>query len=244
MSGRPSQPDPGNAGGGSARENEALMPCNSGVRAFLFEVGMHERNTRTIKDRSLYLVLSEEYGAGRSLMSVAEQAIAGGIDILQMREKHKSRTELLRLGNALGEFCRKKDVTFIVNDDPLLAGELDADGVHMGQEDLEQCPIDTVRRIIGPDRIIGLSTHTVAQFQQANELDADYLAFGPIFPTRTKDYSIGTGDIQEVLRIASKPVVFIGGVTTANLHILLSEGATIVALIRDIMQSEETQQAQ
>jgi len=209
-------------------------------KGFLFEVEMqHARNARTIKDRNLYLVLSEEYGAGTPLMSIAEQAIVGGIDILQMREKNKSRAELLRLGNALGELCGKNDVTFIVNDDPSLAGELDADGVHMGQEDLEQCSIDRVRRIIGRDRIIGLSTHSVEQFQKANELDADYLAFGPIFPTQTKDYSIGTGDIREVLRIASKPVVFIGGLNTANLDIILNEGATHVALIRDIMQAED-----
>jgi len=200
---------------------------------------MHNRNTRTLKDRSLYLVLSEEYGAGRSLMSIAEQAVAGGIDILQMREKHKSRPELLQLGGSLGKLCRKNEVIFIVNDDPLLAAELDADGVHLGQEDLERCPVDTARQMIGRERILGLSTHSVDQFCRANELDADYLAFGPIFPTRTKDYSIGTVDIREVLRIASKPVVFIGGVNMANLQILLQEGASNVALIRDIMQAED-----
>jgi len=206
---------------------------------FYFGGNMHTGNTRDLKNRRLYLVLTEEYGDGRPLLQVAEEAIAGGIDILQMREKSKPWEELIQLGSALAALCRKSGVTFIVNDDPLLAAELDADGVHMGQEDLEQCPIDTVRRIIGPDRIIGLSTHTVAQFQQANELDADYLAFGPIFPTQTKDYSIGTGDIREVLRIASKPVVFIGGLNTANLDIILNEGATHVALIRDIMQAED-----
>jgi len=200
---------------------------------------MHTGHFRDLKDRSLYLVLTEEYGAGRSLVQIAEEAIAGGIDILQMREKCKSREELLQLGSALGMLCRKNGVTFIVNDDPLLAAELDADGVHLGQEDLQRFPVDTVRQIIGRDRILGLSTHSVEQFQRADDLDADYLAFGPIFPTRTKDYSIGTGAIREVLRLASKPVVFIGGVNTANLGVLLNEGATFVALIRDIMQADD-----
>lgn len=200
---------------------------------------MKEKKRRDLRDRFLYLVLTEEYGAGRSPMSIAEKAVAGGIDILQMREKSKPRKELLQLGSALGDLCRRNDVLFIVNDDPLLAAELDADGVHLGQEDLQSCPAETARRILGRDRILGLSTHSLEQFRAANDLDADYLAFGPIFPTRTKNYSIGTGNVREVLRIARKPVVLIGGVNRDNLDILLKEGVTFVALIRDIMEAED-----
>ncbi|SEM43294.1 thiamine-phosphate pyrophosphorylase [Syntrophus gentianae] len=196
-------------------------------------------NTRSLKDRSLYLVLTEEYGNGRSLREIAAEAVAGGIDLLQMREKSKSREELLRLGGDLAALCRRNGVTFIVNDDPLLAAELDADGVHLGQEDLQRCPVDRAREILGRDRIIGISTHSVEQFRRASGLDADYLAFGPIFPTRTKDYSIGTAEIREVLRLATKPVVFIGGVNPANFEILRKEGVTFVALIRDIMQAQD-----
>ena len=192
-----------------------------------------------IRDGSLYLVLSEEYGAGRPLLHIAEQAIAGGIDILQMREKCKSREELLRLGHILASLCKKNGVTFIVNDDPLLAQELDADGVHLGQEDLQQYPINMVRQLIGQDKIIGLSTHSREQFHLANLMDVDYLAFGPIFPTLTKKYHIGVGDVAQVLQTALKPVVFIGGINTDNLDALLAEGASNIALIRDIMQAED-----
>lgn len=194
---------------------------------------------RTIPDHSLYLVLSEEYGAGRPLISIAEKAIAGGIDILQMREKHKSSEELIRLGTALSDLCRRNGVTFIVNDDPVLAVELDADGVHLGQEDMMRHAMDDVRRVIGREKIIGLSTHSVEQFQQANGLDVDYIAFGPVFPTQTKDYHIGTGDINAVLKMTSKPVVVIGGINMLNVDVVLKEGATRVALIRDIMQAED-----
>jgi thiamine-phosphate pyrophosphorylase len=202
-------------------------------------LNMTRGNTRDLTDRHLYLVLTEEYGTGRPLMSVAEEAISGGIDILQMREKSRSRSQLLQLGSGLAALCRKSGVTFIVNDDPCLAAELDADGVHLGQEDLQKYPVDTARKIIGKDRILGLSTHSLEQFRRARGMDADYLAFGPIFPTRTKDYSIGTGDVAEVLRIASTPVVFIGGINTSNLDLLLAEGASFVALIRDIMQADD-----
>jgi thiamine-phosphate pyrophosphorylase len=190
-----------------------------------------------IRDGSLYLVLSEEYGAGRPLLDIACQAIAGGVDILQMREKNKSPEELLRLGHILASMCKENGVTFIVNDDPLLARELDADGVHLGQEDLRQYPVNMVRRLIGQDKIIGLSTHSLEQFNLANQMDVDYLAFGPIFPTRTKNYHIGDGDVQTVLQTALKPVVVIGGINTNNLDALLAKGASNIALIRDIMQA-------
>jgi thiamine-phosphate pyrophosphorylase len=191
------------------------------------------------QDHRLYLVLTEEYGMGRQPLSGAQQAIAGGIDVLQMREKQKSRDELVRLGKLLSTLCRKSDVVFIVNDDPYLAHELDADGVHLGQEDMTYYPIEQVRSILGPDKIIGLSTHSPEQFRCGNEADVDYLAFGPVFPTQTKDYSIGTSHIDSILKTAVKLVFLIGGITAANMDIVLSAGATRVALIRDIMQAAD-----
>jgi thiamine-phosphate pyrophosphorylase len=191
------------------------------------------------QDHRLYLVLSEEYGMGRPPLFVAAQAIAGGIDVLQMREKQKSREEIVGLGKNLCALCRKNGVVFIINDDPHLAYELDADGVHLGQEDITRYPIEQVRSILGPDIIIGLSTHSPEQFRQGNETDVDYLAFGPVFPTQTKNYHIGTSDIKNILKAAVKPVFLIGGITAANVDIVLSAGATRVALIRDIMQATD-----
>lgn len=170
---------------------------------------------------------------------IAEQAIIGGIDILQMREKRKSREELLSLGHIISYSCKKSGVIFIVNDNPLLARTLDADGVHLGQEDIRQYPINTVRQMIGRSKIIGLSTHSLRQFRQANQMDLDYIAFGPVFPTKTKNYHIGTGDVATVLQTAAKPVVFIGGINTTNLDSLLAGGVSNIALIRDIMQAED-----
>lgn len=200
---------------------------------------MQQKYKPLMKGGSLYLVLSEEYVGAVPLMGIAEQAIAGGIDILQMREKHKSQEELIGLGRQLAFLCKKNGVTFIVNDDPQLAKNLEADGVHLGQEDIQQYPINTVRQLIGQDKIIGLSTHSLEQFYSANQMDVDYLAFGPVFPTKTKSYHIGTGDVSRVLQTALKPVVFIGGINTDNLDVLLAEGVPNIALIRDIMQAED-----
>ncbi len=200
---------------------------------------MQQKYKLLMKDGSLYLVLSEEYGGTAPLTGIARQAIAGGIDILQMREKHKSQEQLIGLGRQLASLCKKNGVTFIVNDDPLLAKKLEADGVHLGQEDIQQYPINTVRQMIGQDKIIGLSTHSLEQFHLANQMDVDYLAFGPVFPTKTKNYHIGTGDVSIVLQKALKPVVFIGGINKDNLDVLLAEGVSNIALIRDIMQAED-----
>ncbi len=195
-----------------------------------------------INQGSLYLVLSEACGNDRPLLDIARSAIMGGVDILQMREKDKSPQELSDLGMALNLLCRETGIIFIVNDDPLLAAKLDADGVHMGQEDLAACSIDAVRHIVGPHRMIGVSTHNPDQFRKALAWDVDYLAFGPVFQTKTKNYHIGTEDVRQILAMTSKPVFFIGGIQTSNLDILLEKGATNVALIRDIMEAESVEQ--
>ncbi|MEW6171089.1 MAG: thiamine phosphate synthase [Candidatus Omnitrophota bacterium] len=199
---------------------------------------MSEKNK--IKDYSLYLVFSQDCALGKSALEITKEAILGGIDILQMREKNKSKDQLLNLGRELRALCKKNNVTFIVNDDPYLVKEIDADGLHLGQEDILKYPLENTRNIIGKNKIIGISTHSIEQFKIANTReDFDYLSYGPIFPTLTKDYFIGTKDIKEVLEITKKPVVFIGGINLSNLDEILDKGAKIVALIRGIMQAKD-----
>lgn len=188
-----------------------------------------------IKDYSLYLVISEEYGRGRSALDIARGAIAGGVDVIQMREKKKSAGELFALGKDLADICRRRKTIFIVNDDPMLARAVDADGVHLGQVDIGLFSLETCRRILGRDKIIGVSTATLEQFREADNQDFDYIAFGPIFPTEIKDGATGTKDVGKILRLAKKPVVFIGGITLANVGELLEKGATHISLIRGII---------
>lgn len=191
-----------------------------------------------INDCSLYLVISEEYSIGIDTLKIAEEAVHAGIDILQMREKNKTKDELVKLGKKLSSLCKASETIFIVNDNPTLANEVEADGVHLGQEDIIKHPIKVSRELVGSDGIIGISTHSVEQFKIANDMDVDYIAFGPLFPTRTKDYSIGTNDIEKVLSIAVKPVVFIGGINLENIDEVLSKGAKNIAVIREIVQSD------
>jgi thiamine-phosphate pyrophosphorylase len=196
-----------------------------------------------IKEYSLYLVITEKYAPGKSAKSIAELAILGGVDILQLREKEKPLNELLELGSTLSSLCKKNGVIFIVNDDAGLAKEVNADGVHVGQSDIAAQSIDEIRNILGKDKIIGISTHSLREFEQANGFDVDYISFGPIFAIKTKDYFIGTGHIKDVLKIAKKPVFFIGGINLLNIDELLALGVKNVALIRGILEAEDLKAA-
>ncbi|MCK5451443.1 MAG: thiamine phosphate synthase [Candidatus Omnitrophica bacterium] len=190
-----------------------------------------------IKSFNLYLVLSQEY-SDKPVREIANEAIAGGVDIVQMREKNMSHQELIELGNELRELCHENDVKFIVNDNPFFAKEVNADGVHLGQEDMRKYYIAEAREILGEDKIIGVSTHSVSQFEHANKIGCDYIAFGPIFETQTKDYHIGMKDISKVLKIAQKPVIFIGGINLSNVDEVLSKGAENIAVIRAITRAK------
>ncbi|MDO8536258.1 MAG: thiamine phosphate synthase [Candidatus Omnitrophota bacterium] len=194
---------------------------------------------KKIKDGSLYLIITEVHGKGRSAVDIAGSAIEGGVDIIQMREKNKPRTELVELGKKLSRLCSDNNVIFIVNDDPNLAREVNADGVHLGQEDAKLFPIDISRSILGPGKIIGVSTHSIEQFKEANEKDFDYAAFGPIFATKTKDYFIGVDSIEKISGIAKNPVFFIGGISLSNIGDCLNRGAENIALIRGITEADD-----
>ena len=194
---------------------------------------------KTIKDRSLYLVISEEYCAGRSPFEVAEKAIAGGVDIVQMREKKKSMQELVGIGRSIAALCREKGVMFIVNDYPMLAQRVGADGVHLGQEDMSRFPITMARDILGPGKKIGVSTTSLEQLRKANDSDADYIGFGPVFQTKLKLNPVGTEYIKDIIKIAQKPVFFIGGIDMSNIGEILDRGGRNIALIRAITEAED-----
>jgi len=190
----------------------------------------------------LYLVSSQQYSAGRTTLEVAKSAVAAGIDALQLREKNITKDDLTILGKKLSTLAKSKNIVFIVNDDPYLAAELDACGVHLGQEDIKKCSIEKTRKIIGKDKIIGLSTHSLEQIKQANKLDINYIAFGPLFETKTKNYSIGIKDLPKALRLSKFPLVCIGGINSNSIEEILKLGATNIAMIREITESQNIEE--
>lgn len=167
-------------------------------------------------------------------MEVIEAQIRGGADVIQLREKDMSKRERLELGLRVRELTRKYNVLFIVNDDLDLAIILDADGVHLGQDDI---PIRYARPLF-KDRIIGVSTHSMDQVYEAISSGADYIGVGPIFETSTKkdrDPLVGTELLCQVRERCSVPYVAIGGIKEENVELVVQAGCSRVAVISDIL---------
>ncbi|CAM4207003.1 thiamine phosphate synthase [Saccharibacillus endophyticus] len=191
-----------------------------------------------MKDFRLYAITGENFHPGRGLAEVMEQAILGGADIIQFRDKHSGKEELLRKAKALRELTRRYDIPFIVNDHVELALEVDADGIHLGQGDL---PLAEARRIVG-SKIIGISTHAIEEALAAQEQGADYIGAGPVYATRTKldvVAPVGLDYIREVSRRISIPFVAIGGIKLGNADEVIEAGATRLCAISEIVGSED-----
>jgi thiamine-phosphate pyrophosphorylase len=174
---------------------------------------------------------------GRSTIEVVQQMIIGGIPIIQYREKrpHKSFAEMLEECRAIRRLTLDAGVIFIINDYPDIAQLVDADGVHVGQDDF---PVADVRRLIGPHKLIGLSTHNPEQAAAAVLAGADYIGVGPIFSTQTKDdvcAPVGLGYLDHVVRTCTLPFVAIGGIKEHNLGQVLAHGAKTVCLVTEIV---------
>ncbi len=198
---------------------------------------------KKMRDTSLYLIITKEYCCGLSVLEVAKRAIAGGVDMIQLRDKNSRAEEVLNTAKALRKLCNDKAVAFIVNDDPVLARNVDADGVHLGQEDLLKFSVRQARDILGKGKIIGISTSSIEEIEKANGEEIDYIGFGPVFTTAIKQKCIGTGNAALAVKISRKPVFFIGGINIANIDELLAKGAKNFAVIRAITEADDVESA-
>ena len=191
-------------------------------------------------EKKLYVITESGISKGRSNEFVVKEAIKGGADIIQLREKQWDKNKIREEAIKLLKICRKNNVLFIVNDYVDVALEIGADGVHLGQSDM---PISEARKICGNKLIIGLSTHSVEQAVKADKEDADYITIGPIFKTRSKDYTIGTEIIKEILRRGKKPLIAIGGINNDNIDSVLGQGAKSVAVISAVVGADDVSNA-
>ena len=180
----------------------------------------------------LYLVTDQ----GERLAERVEKALSGGVSVLQYRDKLRSMQERLALGRELKLLCERAGVTFIVNDDLDLAIALDADGLHLGQDDGD--PV-AARAALGPDRIVGVSTHSLSEALDAQEAGADYIGFGAIHPTSSKEVGViqGTDGLATLTAKLRIPVVAIGGITRDNAGAVIDAGAAAIAVISAVLSS-------
>ncbi|MBI1746968.1 MAG: thiamine phosphate synthase [Acidobacteria bacterium] len=182
----------------------------------------------------LYAITDRKLSARATHLEIVKELIRGGAEFIQVREKGLDALSLYQQIRTVMAYARPRGVIIIINDRVDLAMATDADGVHLGQDDL---PVPAARRLLGPTKIIGLSTHSLAQALRAEQEPVDYIAMGPIFPTKTKESSnppVGTAIIKKLSSRLSKPIVGIGGINLRNAAEVLAAGAQSVALISDL----------
>ncbi|NPA58300.1 MAG: thiamine phosphate synthase [Aquificae bacterium] len=189
-------------------------------------------------DLSLYIITDENLTLEKGLVEKVRLALEGGATAVQYRAKNKTAKQMYREANALRKLCREKGVPFIVNDRVDLAVAVNSDGVHVGQEDL---PVEAVRRIVGWERIVGLSTKNLSQVREANGLPVDYIGFGSVFPTGTKEDATVSGIemLKEAVKLSIQPVVAIGGINLSNIDRVIETGCKNVAVVSAVFSAED-----
>lgn len=187
----------------------------------------------------VYLLLDEQWASRLDLSRVMESAVRCGIRLFQYRNKTDSMDAVVIKAKALRAVAARSGVVFIVNDRCDVALAVGADGVHLGQEDL---PLDVARRIMGPDNVIGVSTHRPEDVTQATRGGADYIGFGPLFPTTTKEHHapiVGLSGLRGIRSLTPLPVFAIGGITFESLRAVREAGANGVAVASAILDSSD-----
>jgi len=187
---------------------------------------------------SLYLVTDRSLSLGRDLQWIVKEAVSSGVSIVQLREKNISSRDFVDLGLMLKKELAPLGVPLIINDRVDIALACDADGVHLGQHDM---PCDTARRLLGPDKIIGLSVENFEELQEANSLDVDYVAASPVFGTPTKTDTArpwGLDGLEEFVKRSKHPVVGIGGMNVATASPVIAMGAAGVAVVSAIVSAQ------
>lgn len=190
-----------------------------------------------MKELKFYLVTDSDILRGRDFYNSIEEALKGGVTMLQLREKNASGKEFLEKAIKLRELTKKYNVKFIINDRVDIAMLCDADGVHVGQSDI---PANKVRELIGEDKIVGVSARTVEEALTAKENGADYLGVGAMFTTRTKldAKSVSIEKLKEIQEVIKLPVVAIGGLSLSNIYKLKECNVDGYAVVSAILGAE------
>lgn len=192
---------------------------------------------------TLYLVTDRAMARDRPLDDVVNEAVAGGVTCVQLREKHSSTREFLQQAERVMRVLEGSGVPLIVNDRIDVALAVGADGVHLGQQDM---PYPTARALLGPDVVIGLSVESVADVEQANDWDVDYLGVSPIFETPTKRDTRGSWGLDGLARVRAMtrhPLVAIGGINWRNVADTVRSGADGIAVVSAISAAADPRRA-
>ncbi|MDO5819500.1 MAG: thiamine phosphate synthase [Methanobrevibacter sp.] len=193
-------------------------------------------------DYSLYLVTDHRNKTDEEFLNIIEEAIKGGTSIVQLREKTASTKDFYQLALKVKEITTKYDVPLLINDRMDIALAVDSEGVHLGQDDM---PADIARKIIGDDKILGVSASTVEEAIKAQIDGADYIGSGAVFPTATKDDadSVSKEELKSIVDSIDIPVVAIGGITIENASELKDTGIAGFSVVSAIMSADDPKEA-
>ena len=183
-----------------------------------------------------YAIIDAAQLEQRSPLAVFDLLVSAGVEMIQYRNKEGSARQLFDISRQLADQAQECHATFIVNDRADVALVVGADGVHLGQEDL---PVELARRLLRPGKIVGSSTHSITQVEEADRSSADYIAFGPVFTTQNKerpDPTVGLEGVRAARKATGKPLVAIGGITVENARGVIEAGADAVAVIGDLLK--------
>jgi thiamine-phosphate pyrophosphorylase len=196
------------------------------------------RQDKKSKLRGLYAIIDSQFLDQRNHIKVAQELIRGGASVIQLRDKFTAKAELLPIARELKKLCAEKSVLFIVNDHLDIALAANADGLHLGQEDL---PLAIARQLLPIDMVLGGSVNTVEQAKAAEADGADYIAVGSIYPTTSKEKPkvVGVGRLKQVRGAISLPLVAIGGINKDNATEVAANGADAVAVISAILGARD-----
>jgi thiamine-phosphate pyrophosphorylase len=192
-----------------------------------------EKDAVFIKKNPLYLITDSTL-SGLSHTEVVKEALDAGIRAVQLREKRMSKSDIFREAQKIRRITLREKALFIINDYLDIAMAVKADGVHLGQDDL---PLEEARKVAGENMIIGISTHNLRQAKAAQKGGADYVGFGPVFHTSTKDAGLPRGMIKlkELKNHITIPVAAIGGIGADNIQLVLDNGADVCAVMSGII---------
>jgi len=195
-----------------------------------------------LKNFRLYLIADKQLTGRKALFRSVFEAIEGGVDTVQLRDKESTTKEFVAIARKLRVLTRSKGIRFIINDRVDIAAAVDSDGVHLGQNDLS---LPAARKMLGENKIIGLSTHNLSQALRAEKQGADYIAIGPVFKTTTKNAGrpVGPEMIRKIKKKVELPLVVIGGINENNIEDAAKAGADCFAVASAVIKAQDTRKA-
>lgn len=212
-------------------------------RLQFYDLGSHDERMRRFNEAALYLVTSQEVTRNGNTLDVVRKALAGGVRLVQLREKSMCDGELYRLALEVRRLTRDVGANLVINDRVDIAIACGADGVHLGLEDL---PVDAARRI-APEFIIGASAHSVQEVLDAQQKGASYVNIGPLFTTKTKkvpgDRFLGIDGLRSMLAVARIPFTVMGGIKMEHIADLVANGARTVAVVSAVTMADDPERA-